>query len=128
MTKFKWSKAEEKFLFDISNRNTLLSNTRHPDLATDLYAQTTRSFRLLKLADKEDDTGPARKITDQAIREFYQAKLAIRQAEQALKNLLPVLHQKNDELGEILTWPEHWYLEHEPLCKFYLAAKRQHSP
>lgn len=127
MTKFRWSKAEEKFLFDISNRNTLLSSTRHPDLATDLYAQTCRSFRLLKLAGKEDDTGPARKATNQAIREFYQAKIAIRQAEQALKNLIPVLHQKNDELGEILTWPEHWYLEHEPFCKLDLSLGQSHS-
>merc|ERR1712029_176913 len=44
------------------------------------------------------------------MREFYKAKLAIRQTEQALKDLIPVLHQINDELGESLTWPEHWYL------------------
>ena len=120
MTGFKRSKAEEKFLFDINNRNTLLSHTRHPGLAFDLNAEICRSYRLLQLAGKDDDTGPAKKAIGQAMREFYKAKLAMRQAEQALKNLVPVLHLENDELGERLTWPEHWYLNQTAftLCMF----------
>lgn len=120
MTKLRNSKAEEKFLFDINDHDTLLSTTRHPGLATNLKAEVCRAFRLLDLAGKDDNTAPAREVTDQAMREFYKARLAIRQAEQALKNLIPVLHQKNDELGENLTWPEHWYLNQTAftLCMF----------
>ena len=113
-------KASRKLLENIETFITFLSSASQPNLARDFITQIIRSWCLLYLAPEEDDIGPIGKAVHWTTKEFYGAIPSISYAEKAMRDLIQLLHQRNDELSERLTWPEYWYLDLDPfiLCKY----------
>lgn len=80
-------------------------------LCTKLSAEMRRSCHLLSMAKKgEDDASQTEKVATQALLEYVNTMKAMQEAEQALKDLAPVLAGSNDELFERVVSGEDWYL------------------
>lgn len=108
------SKGLRKLRKQINKNQPFISDSRLPDLAKVLTAQINRSCYLLDLAAEEDDFGPVEKAIFQTTEELSETVLASWKAEDALYDLIQVCRQRNDELGERLTWSENWYLDQNP--------------
>lgn len=77
-----------------------------------------RSCGLLSMAKKgEDDASQTKKVANQVLLEYANTMKAMQEAEQALKDLAPVLAGSNEELLEKVASREDWYLRCDMYCK-----------